>query len=363
MPARIACPWAAEPDAVPVEDDLSTGGLARAEDHVQDGAATGTDEAGQSDDLATSYLQRSTSHGTTSELGDRQQHLCQVGLCVRGRQRLELATQDELYEAIVIDLGPPDRGDHRTVAEHRDRVGDLHDLLEPVSHEHDGNTLLCIASQRLEQHGHLRGGQAGRRLVQHQDAGLVTLHVQCPGDGHHGLRRWTEGSQVVIRVRVDAVPIQDLSGLATQAPPRDGMGQPAVEEQVLGHREVLERRGLLVNKAQTGGTSRGGRGVGRVDGLVTDLELPSVGRQDAGEDLDQRRLAGAVAAQQRMDLSANYLEGDPSKRPRGTERLDDVVHHECRAARCVDHCCFSLREVRSYARGEPGHRAFAVQLL
>ena len=219
-------PWAAEPDAVPVEDDLSTGGLVRAEDHVQDGLPTGTDEAGQSDDLATAYLQRSTSHGTTSQLGDRQQHLCQVGLCVRGRQRLQLATQDQLYQAVVIDLGPPDRGDHRTVAEHRDRVGDLHDLLEPVSHEHDGNTLLGIASQRLEQHGHLRGGQTGRRLVQHQDAGLVTLHVQGPGDGHHGLRRWTEGSQVVIRVRVDAVPIQDLTGLATQPPPWDGMGSP-----------------------------------------------------------------------------------------------------------------------------------------
>ena len=63
---------------------------------------------------------------------------------------LQLAAQDELDEAVVVHLGPIDRGGHRAVAEHRDRVGDLQDLLETVGYEHDGDTLSCIASQRLE---------------------------------------------------------------------------------------------------------------------------------------------------------------------------------------------------------------------
>ena len=63
MPALIAARGLAEPDAVPVEDDLATGGLARAEDHVQDGAAAGTDESGESDDLPAAHLQEAPRTG------------------------------------------------------------------------------------------------------------------------------------------------------------------------------------------------------------------------------------------------------------------------------------------------------------
>jgi len=52
------------------------------------------------------------------------------------------------------------------------------------------------------------------------------------------------------------------------------------------------------------------RGAVDVNAFAVDRDLGAVRRHHAGEDLDQRRLAGAVLSHQRVDFSARHIEVD-----------------------------------------------------
>jgi hypothetical protein len=55
---------------------------------------------------------------------------------------------------------------------------------------------------------------------------------------------------------------------------------------------------------------------------------PLVHRVDAGDALDQRRLAGAVVADERHHLAVAHLEVDVGQRLHGAERLGDSAELE-----------------------------------
>ena len=59
-------------------------------------------------------------------------------------------------------------------------------------------------------------------------------------------------------------------------------------------------------------------------------ERAAVGRVDAAEDLDERRFAGAVLADERVHLAAVEVDRDVLERLYGAERLAGVVHPEDR---------------------------------
>jgi len=76
-----------------------------------------------------------------------------------------------------------------------------------------------------------------------------------------------------------------------------------------------------VNETQSG-RLRASRGhVRQRDRLAGDVHLPGVGVFDAGKHLDQRRLAGAIATEQRVDLTGRELERNVVDRLVGAERL------------------------------------------
>jgi len=80
----------------------------------------------------------------------------------------------------------------------------------------------------------------------------------------------------------------------------------AAGEEVAGGVEVVEQREVLVD----GLDPEVARVVRRVDvdRLPVDHDLAVVGPHDAGEHLDQGRLAGAVVAKQRQHLAAAQIE-------------------------------------------------------
>ena len=81
-------------------------------------------------------------------------------------------------------------------------------------------------------------------------------------------------------------------------------------------------------------------------------DLALVERVDAGDALDQRRLAGAVVADQGHHLAAADLEVDPVERLDGAERLRDAPALE---ERCVSHVAHSLTHPPSRSGGRlPG---------
>ena len=98
--------------------------------------------------------------------------------------------------------------------------------------------------------------------------------------------------------------------LPTHAPPRSARLQ--ADRHVLGHREVGEERGLLVD----GGDAQGPRPPRGVvgDGLALEADFPAVRSYGSRDDLDQGGLAGAVLAHEGMDLARPQLERGPAQR-------------------------------------------------
>ena len=86
--------------------------------------------------------------------------------------------------------------------------------------------------------------------------------------------------------------------------------------------EIGDQRRLLVDRNQPGAARLGGRV--HVARLAADQDAAG-GRPDrAGEDLDQRRLAGAVGAHQRMHLARQHRERRVAQRRHGAVGLGDA---------------------------------------
>ena len=63
-----------------------------------------------------------------------------------------------------------------------------------------------------------------------------------------------------------------------------------------------------------------------MDQCPVDVNFASVRRDNPGEDVHQGRLAGAVLAQQRMDLAGIQVEIDAAQRVHAAEALAHIRH-------------------------------------
>ena len=98
------------------------------------------------------------------------------------------------------------------------------------------------------------------------------------------------------------------------------------EEDVLGDGELGEEQELLVDggDAAAGGLARGDGG----ELLVAEADAAAVGGVGAGDDLDERRLAGAVFAEERVDLAGAEVEGDVVQHADAGEGLGDAADRD-----------------------------------
>ena len=101
-------------------------------------------------------------------------------------------------------------------------------------------------------------------------------------------------------------------------------GDLAAEEEIGDGVEILRQREVLVDRldAERFGVARSS---GSTTGLPANADLAAVGGEDAGEDLDQRRLAGAVVAEQAEHLARAQIEAHVLDRMDAAEGLDDVA--------------------------------------
>ena len=82
-------------------------------------------------------------------------------------------------------------------------------------------------------------------------------------------------------------------------------------------------------------------------GSAVQQDLAAIRLMDAGHDLDQRRLAGAVLAEQGVNLAGIERERHVLERLGGVEALGDVAHLQDRRGDCrsvggflrLDHVC------------------------
>ena len=111
----------------------------------------------------------------------------------------------------------------------------------------------------------------------------------------------------------------------------------AADEDVLRHRQVRAEVDLLVDGADPGLLRL--QRAGEAHRLAVQRDRAGVDRVDAGQHLDQRRLAGAVLAHQGVDLAGEEPEVDVVERRDAGERLADPRHRQDRRGSAIVRPC------------------------
>ena len=213
-------------------------------------------------------------------------------------------------------------GHRRPRAHHRDRVAHVDHLVELVRDEHHRAPLVAQRAQHAPEVAHLGRGEHGGGLVEHEDAGAAEQRL----DDLDALRLAHR------EVGHPPVGVHDEPGLAAhpldlahrrravEEPARGGL---AAEHHVLGDRERGDEHEVLVHHPHAGRDRLRGAPPGGV--AAVHLHGAGVGGVHPREDAHQRRLPGAVLADERVDLPRAHLERGVAVGAHRAERLGDAV--------------------------------------
>ena len=133
------------------------------------------------------------------------------------------------------------------------------------------------------------------------------------------------------RQRMDVVGAGARQRFLGHAALRAAVDQPEAarriaDRDVVGDREVGDQRQLLEDAGDAGRMGRGRRC--KRDRLAVEQHAALVGRDDARHDLDQRRLAGAVLAEDRVNAAGLDHEVGVLQRAHAAVALGDALHDE-----------------------------------
>ncbi len=222
--------------------------------------------------------------------------------------------------------------DHLATAQHGDPVGDLRHLVQLVADEDDRFPLGRQAADDREQLAGLLGREDGGRLVEDEDVGVAVEGLE---DLDPLLLPDRDVLDLGLRIHREPEPLGDLThavvGLAEVEQGAPGVRRLGGEHDVLGHRHHGDQHEVLMHHSHAG-LDRGTRRA-ELHRLAGDDDLALVGVVQPVEDVHQRRLAGTVLAEQRVDLALPQVEVDVVVRDGAREALRDVAHLEHGAGR------------------------------
>ena len=172
------------------------------------------------------------------------------------------------------------------------------------------------AAQHLEQPLHLGRRQRRGRLVEDDDAGAREQHA---GELDQLLQADRQRAHAGARIDVDAEAGEMLAGAARPCARQSTM--PSRGDRLLAEKDVLGDREVGNDRSAPGAPCRCRRPAHRAPSgsaprVPSIVMRPSILRVNAGDDLHQRRLAGAVLADQAVDLAAAQREVDVAAAPR-----------------------------------------------
>ena len=199
------------------------------------------------------------------------------------------------------------------VAQNRDAVGDGEDFLQLVADEDDRDAVVAQLSEQLEEGGRLVLGDRRGRFVEQQDLGLAgqrlgdldDLHLRDRQAAHFGARVDAGVEQIEIAARL---PLD--GAIVDEAVP----GRQALEQDVFPDAEARDEISLLMNRRDALAQRIARRA--EWNRPAVQENAAGIGADEAGDDLDQRRFAGAVFAHQGMDFARLQVERN------AVERLD-----------------------------------------
>ena len=225
---------------------------------------------------------------------------------------------DELLIARFLD---GDGVDVHPVAQHGDAVADPLDLVHPVGDVDDADAIGLDLLDQPEQPVGLAFRERRGRLVEDHDIGLGAEGL---GDLHHLLLGAGEVHHLVPGPEREAQAVQRLARLPGERrlveewPAR----QLIAEEQVLLDRELRHQREFLKHGAHAELACMVHRvNYGR---LAAQMDRSARRPVKAGDDLDQRRLARAVLAEQHVHFARAHVEIDAIERERAGKLLREI---------------------------------------
>src|SRR5512140_1643004 len=219
---------------------------------------------------------------------------------------------------VLLDREGTILGDLLPVAHHDDLVRDLHDDRHVVLHEQHRDA--HVADPR-DQPSHLvrfPHVQPGRGFIEQEG---LRLAGERPADLDDALLAVGEADRLRSGMGADAEQLHDLKALLPDSPlllPRERQVQhPGVESppavDVAADHDVLEDRhfrkepDVLERPHHAAGGNLAGRQA--VDLRPPENDLAGIGRKEAGDQVEDRRLPGAVRTDQRLDRSRGDIEG------------------------------------------------------
>ena len=212
------------------------------------------------------------------------------------------------------------RRHHRALPHDRNRVGDRHDLAQLVGDQDDRLALVLQHFEDAEKVIGLGRRQHAGRLVEDQDFGAAIQRLEDFDALLQPNRKFLDH-----RVGLHLQPVFALQPLQFRARLCDrGVQQRfafRAEDDVLDDGEILDQHEMLMDHADAGGDGvvrRPDRGR-----LSAHQDLAAVGMIEAVEDRHQRRLAGAILADNAVDGPALDLQIDVAVGANGTETLVD----------------------------------------
>ena len=280
-------------------------------------------QPGHADDLAPPQREADVAQHARPRQALRAQDLLSRRRPPPGEVVAQLPARHQLHQLRHRDLADAAGGHVAPVAQHGHAMADARDLLHAVGDVDDGHAPSGEPLDGGEELRDLAGGQRGGRLVHDDEPGLALQRLRHL---HHLLARHAQLLHRRARVDHDAQALQPLARLAVLRAAVDEAQPPrlAPQRDVLGHREVRDQVQLLVDDADAAPV-RIAR-AGDLHQLAVQPDLARVPGLGAAQDLHERRLAGAVLAQQDVHLARAHLQVHPVQRDHAGEALADALH-------------------------------------
>ena len=266
-------------------------------------------------------------------------------------------SEHQLDDALLAALRGLDHAHGPAIPQHGGAVAQRRHFSQPVRDEDDRTALGAQLPRDVEDaDGQVRGEGRGDLIEEQQ----LRLDRQRAGE----VQQAQGGSRQLARHRLQVEPIESELG-QVMPEPRDRRGH---QLEVLQHREVGQKRGILVD-ADEPGLARLGRRPKRPR-TPAEGDRSTVRRQRAREDLHERALARAVCSHQGVDLATAHTQVGGTQRDDGSEILGEPARLEHRARvgywsvvtnRCHMRKCgawaFCPRPVAMQISSDPGRRS------
>ncbi len=326
--------------------------MASAGDDPRELGASGAQQAGDADHFAGVQREADVRQSAwDSHAIDAQQ----LGAALDARLRkmlLEIAIRHQTHELGDAHLADRSRRDVSPITEHGDAAADAEHLVEPVRDVDDRHAPRRQTLDQRKQLRHFPARQRRGRLVHHENARVAgRVHRRLGGGGlvHRSLggggrerfgnldhlalrqpearherpwigRRFLEPEipQQRRRARVERSPVDDAGHPRRRRP----------EKNIFGDRELRNEVQLLIDDADAE-RERVARAAD-LHRLAMDDDLARVLAIRAAEDLHQRRLPGAVLAEEHVHVAGLERQVDAVERDDARERLADPPHLEDR---------------------------------